>query len=99
MSIILRIILIVILINRYCAASPYRLNIVKYLFLLYKMSKPLTEKSVGAHQREQAPIQQVARRELESLQLFDGAKELLIRHDGECYTLRHTSKGKLILTK
>ncbi len=38
-------------------------------------------------------------REFDSQQLFAGARELLIRHAGECYTLRQTSKGKLILTK
>ena len=58
----------------------------------------MTEKPVGNVKREQMP-EQVARREIESLQLFGGGKELLIRHDGEYYTLRHTSKGKLILTK
>lgn len=38
-------------------------------------------------------------REIDSKQLFGGAKALFIRHDGERYTLRRTSKGKLILTK
>ena len=37
--------------------------------------------------------------EVDSKQLFAGTKEIIIRHDGERYTLRHTSKGKLILTK
>ncbi len=37
--------------------------------------------------------------EVDSKQLFADAKELFIRHDGERYTLRRTSKGKLILTK
>ena len=32
-------------------------------------------------------------------QLFAGEKEIIIRHQGECYRLRRTSKGKLILTK
>ena len=31
--------------------------------------------------------------------LFGGAREILIEHEGEVYRLRHTSKGKLILTK
>jgi len=35
----------------------------------------------------------------ESRALFDGGHELLIEHNGEMYTLRLTSKGKLILTK
>ena len=39
------------------------------------------------------------RREVESAALLAGGRELLIRHGGEVYTLRQTSKGKLILTK
>lgn len=39
------------------------------------------------------------RREIESAALLAGGRELLIRHGGEVYTLRQTSKGKLILTK
>ena len=41
----------------------------------------------------------IARREVESAELLDGSRQLLIRHAGEIYTLRQTSKGKLILTK
>ena len=37
--------------------------------------------------------------ELDSVQLLDGRREVLIRHGGECYRLRHTRNGKLILTK
>jgi hemin uptake protein HemP len=37
--------------------------------------------------------------EVDSKQLFADGNELFIRHDGERYTLRRTSKGKLILTK
>ncbi len=38
-------------------------------------------------------------RQFDAEQLFAGAKEIMIRHAGECYRLRRTSKGKLILTK
>lgn len=37
--------------------------------------------------------------ELESARLLQGRREVLIRHGGECYRLRHTRNGKLILTK
>ena len=37
--------------------------------------------------------------EIDSSALFENRNELFIRHDGERYTLRRTSKGKLILTK
>ena len=39
------------------------------------------------------------RREIASVELFAGAREIDIRHADEVYTLRQTSKGKLILTK
>jgi hemin uptake protein HemP len=53
------------------------------------------------------PLERIARNagaadkpgEVDSKQLFADANELFIRHDGERYTLRRTSKGKLILTK
>lgn len=34
-----------------------------------------------------------------SVELFRGGSELLIEHNGETYSLRLTSKGRLILTK
>ena len=40
-----------------------------------------------------------ARRQIRSVELFNGEREVLIEHAGEVYSLRHTSKGKLILTK
>lgn len=39
------------------------------------------------------------RGEISSAELFGGSREIQIRHAGEIYTLRRTSKGKLILTK
>ena len=39
------------------------------------------------------------RRQIRSDELFSGHREVLIEHAGELYLLRHTSKGKLILTK
>lgn len=39
------------------------------------------------------------RRQVRSDDLFGGCREVLIEHSGEVYSLRHTSKGKLILTK
>ena len=37
--------------------------------------------------------------QVESRALLNGARELLIRHGGELYRLRHTRNDKLILTK
>ena len=39
------------------------------------------------------------RRQIRSVELFNGGREVLIEHAGELYSLRRTSKGKLILTK
>lgn len=39
------------------------------------------------------------KRRVRSADLLAGSRELLIEHCGETYLLRHTSKGKLILTK
>ncbi|EHQ53585.1 hypothetical protein ECTPHS_13013 [Ectothiorhodospira sp. PHS-1] len=36
---------------------------------------------------------------LSSTDLLEGRRQLRIEHQGEIYTLRVTSKGKLILTK
>jgi hemin uptake protein HemP len=36
---------------------------------------------------------------ISSAELFAGAREVLIDHSGGTYRLRHTSQGKLILTK
>jgi hemin uptake protein HemP len=42
---------------------------------------------------------QPQRRQIRSVELFSGQREVLIEHGGEFYSLRQTSKGKLILTK
>jgi hemin uptake protein HemP len=39
------------------------------------------------------------RRMTSTRELLAGANEVQIEHNGEIYTLRQTSKGKLILTK
>jgi len=41
----------------------------------------------------------VSERRISSAELFGGAREVLIEHSGVLYRLRHTSQGKLILTK
>ena len=40
-----------------------------------------------------------AKRLIRSSDLLHDKREVLIEHAGELYSLRHTSKGKLILTK
>ena len=42
---------------------------------------------------------QTQRRQIRSDELFGSQREVLIEHAGEIYSLRQTSKGKLILTK
>lgn len=46
-----------------------------------------------------SPLQGQGGCELDSARLLQGQREVLIRHGCECYRLRHTRNGKLILTK
>ncbi len=46
----------------------------------------------SANKTEQPPS-------ITSESLFGGSRQILIQHEGETYTLRITSRGKLILTK
>jgi hemin uptake protein HemP len=46
-----------------------------------------------------SPTSLVRGKRISSAELFAGAREVLIDHSGETYRLRHTSQGKLILTK
>jgi hemin uptake protein HemP len=50
-------------------------------------------------QPEDKPLLAGGRRIVKSGELFGGGHVLLIDHRGEIYSLRETSKGKLILTK
>ncbi|MBK1673186.1 hypothetical protein CKO35_07665 [Ectothiorhodospira shaposhnikovii] len=45
------------------------------------------------------PASPLGGRLLSSTELLEGHRQLRIKHQGEIYTLRVTSKGKLILTK
>lgn len=48
----------------------------------------------------QASVQRASRAiEIDSARLLEGQREVVIRHGGECYRLRHTRNDKLILTK
>ena len=38
-------------------------------------------------------------RRVASRDLLKGADEVIVEHEGDLYRLRHTSKGRLILTK
>jgi hemin uptake protein HemP len=53
--------------------------------------------ATAADPRPGSPIH--ARREVTSAELLGNSREIHIRHADEIYTLRQTSKGKLILTK
>ncbi len=55
--------------------------------------------SAGQGCSESAIDHRVQRRQIRSDDLFGGRREVLIEHAGEIYSLRQTSKGKLILTK
>lgn len=49
--------------------------------------------------RSASPQAVVAHPSIESNLLLRGTREVLIRHGGEVYRLRHTRNDKLILTK
>ena len=53
----------------------------------------------AANPRTVASRTPAPRGQIRSGDLFGGHRELLIEHAGELYSLRQTSKGKLILTK
>ena len=55
---------------------------------------PLSAASVQAPERR---VPEAA--EIDSARLLGGQREIVIRHGGECYRLRHTRNDKLILTK
>jgi hemin uptake protein HemP len=57
--------------------------------------QPLPVSAIPAAPARRAP-QAV---EIDSARLLEGRREVLIRHGGECYRLRHTRNDKLILTK
>jgi len=54
----------------------------------------------GSGQQPEQPLRTlVPRRMTSTRELLGGGTEVQIEHNGEIYTLRQTSKGKLILTK
>ena len=55
--------------------------------------------TVPADRAEHKNGSAAVRRQLASRDLLGGGNELHIEHNGAIYTLRQTSKGKLILTK
>lgn len=57
------------------------------------------KQSISGPDQESRSALLVRRREITSAELFAGGGEVRIRHVDEIYTLRRTSKGKLILTK
>ena len=56
----------------------------------------MTLAGVRGEQNSRTPA---ARRMTTTRELLGGGNEVQIEHNGEIYTLRQTSKGKLILTK
>lgn len=65
------------------------------------MTRPASVTSLqpDAPQATASRAPKTARRTLASEALLNGQREVLIEHDGEIYSLRHTRNGKLILTK
>lgn len=61
--------------------------------------KPRIARAVSIPRAFSAPTTPVTYGQLDSDALLRGAREVLIRHGGEVYRLRHTRNDKLILTK
>ena len=66
------------------------------IIIINCMSQPESLEAVLTPAQRPEPA---AARQFDSRALFAGARELLIRHNGELYRLRLTRAGKLILTK
>ena len=60
--------------------------------VLYVASRPFRSEQTS-------PAVVVSQPSIESNALLRGTREVLIRHGGEVYRLRHTRNDKLILTK
>jgi len=58
---------------------------------------PLSRSAAPAGADAIDPRKAAARR-ISSIELFSGAREIVIEHDGRLYQLRITQNGKLILT-
>jgi len=65
--------------------------------------RPHVDPSPASHSPDDPPRSRTpvahGQSELDSARLLQGRREVLIRHGGECYRLRHTRNDKLILTK
>ncbi|MFQ5840212.1 MAG: hemin uptake protein HemP [Candidatus Methylomirabilales bacterium] len=51
------------------------------------------------HEGPGPPVPRPQRRRIHTLDLMQGAREVILLHQGEEYVLRITKTGKLILTK
>ncbi len=61
------------------------------------LSLTLDDETAGA--RGERGLSRGAIHCIASRDLLDGADEVIVEHNGEHYRLRHTSRGRLILTK
>jgi len=51
------------------------------------------------HEPPAAPVPSMQRKRITTADLMQGAREIIVLHQGEEYLLRITKTGKLILTK
>jgi hemin uptake protein HemP len=61
--------------------------------------KDLNSNTAEGDRDDRVVVRGGSREEIRSEFLLRGAREVLIRHGGEIYRLRHTRNDKLILTK
>ena len=60
---------------------------------------PRATRTESTNRSDGEPSPRAAVRRIASRDLLRGAAEIIVEHEGEQYRLRHTSKGRSILTK
>ena len=60
-------------------------------------TQPNDDDLAGGEHEEPTPLTEA--RVIAARDLFDGRREILIEHEGECYRLRITRRNRLILQK
>ena len=66
---------------------------------LRQMERSMAQTPESRRESPALPVSSLPRKQITTLDLLQGAREIVILHHGEEYVLRITKTGKLILTK
>jgi len=69
------------------------------VLITQKMERSMAQTPEPGHEPPALPVSYLPRKRITTLDLMQGAREIIILHQGEEYVLRITKTGKLILTK